>query len=188
MLTVKKDHAKPPAGGHRFPVGATFLKADTVDGVLSKMEDHRATNALPLDFPEKDLADYYLSVAPYLVKEIDGDWKKSRSQMQAEAIMSFWREHPTMLAATDAIIELRRPVCEACPLRQPFERDGESGRLYCTIARRRASLLCSDREFESKGLCSWSHLPVDLICHVKDPAATLPGLLPVPKPCWVKTL
>jgi hypothetical protein len=187
MLTVKRQHAKPPAGGHRFTDGPVTLKGEVVDDVLSKMEAHRAENALPLDFPEEDLGRYYQIIAPYLVREVDGNRIKGRSQIEAEAIMSLWRAHPKALVDASAIVELRLKQCEECPLRREFKRDEESSRLYMTTARRRAALLCSDREFATRGRCSWCELPVDLIGRLVAPGK-LPGLPPVPKICWVHEL
>jgi len=188
MLTVKRNHAKPPNGGHRFPNGEGFLRGETVDEVLEKMEAHRAENAQNFGDPEADLALYYQKIAPYLVSEVNADQQPiPRSRIAAEGIMRFWRQHPEIFMSENPRIALRVKVCEDCPYKRRFPKDEYSERPYAKRARQRAALLTSDREFQTLGWCQWSELPVDLITRVKEPAR-LEGLQPVPKSCWVKEI
>jgi hypothetical protein len=187
ILTVKRDHAKPPAGGHRYVDGSVELKGETVVEVLRKMEDYVAENALPLGHPEQTLAKYYRKIAPYLVREVPGDVVRYRTEIVAEAIMAFWRAHPEVFSGDNPLISLRQSTCEDCPFRTEFPKGKGADRPYCQKAFKRAELLCSDRDFAKRGRCSWSELPVDLICRVKKPGE-LEELPPVPKTCWVNSL
>lgn len=184
-LKVKTDHAKPPSGGHRFVDGNTHLRGETATEVLSKIETHRAENSQPLGFPGKDLAQYYLDVAPHLVTDDPHhDYAKSLGQKLAEAIMLLWRDHPPILQADHPLIKLRRKECEQCPLRTSYLHGATREGNYAERARQRAALLTSDREFERHGYCSWCELPVDLVCQVEAPTEWAVLHKP-PEHCWI---
>lgn len=186
MQTVKRNHAKPPSGGHRYTVGEIVLKGETVDEVLIKMEEHRAENALPLGDPEEDLAKYYSAVAPHLVRDKPG-FKRTRSgsYIAAEAIMRFWRAHPPMLAIDNPFIALHEATCDKCPMKRSFP-VGDEMKPYIKKARQRAAMVATDREFQKHGQCYWCKLPINLICRVAKPGEW-DGLQDPPKPCWVQS-
>lgn len=188
MLTVKHNHAKPPNGGHRFPNGDEFHRGDTVEEVLEKMEAHRAENALPLGNPEQDLAKYYQSIAPYLVRdEPDKEFVAPRSQIAAESMMTLWREHPDLYLQTNARIALREKTCDECPMKRRYPKDGNSEKFYQRRAKQRASLLTGKREIEKEGWCHWCKLPIPLAVLIREPQKW-ERLQSPPKSCWVKEI
>lgn len=184
MLTVRRSHAKPPSGGHRFPIGEAFVRGETVEEVLTKIEEHRAENSLPLGNPEEDLGTYYRSIAPHLVRgDADASPRPTNAvQIVAEAIMKFWKDHPVIIPIDSPYLQMRRVVCEGCPMMQPFPTGAEG--YYAKKAIQRASLLTQDREFQKHGYCGWSRLPVALIVRMGKPG-DLERLQDRPKVCWV---
>ena len=185
MLEVKRSHAKPPSGGHRFPIeGGGFLKGETPEEVLEKIEDYRAENALPLDDPETDLALYYLQIAKYLVKEVEGERAKRPSQIIAEAIMALWKSHPKVMPSDSPIPTLRAKTCDDCKMRWEFPADLGNSRPYVKKAIQRARMLTGDREFTSGRYCNACKLPLDLINRISEPEL----LQSAPKSCWVTSI
>lgn len=185
MFEVKRSHAKPPSGGHRFPVeSGGFLKGETVEEVLVKIEAHRAENALPLDDPETDLALYYLKIAKYLVKVVEGERFKFPSQVIAEAIMALWRAHPKGMPSDSPIPALRAKTCASCEMRREFPSDLGSSRPYVKVAVQRAKMLTGDREFLTGHYCNACQLPLDLINRIRQPEL----LQSAPKSCWVTSI
>jgi hypothetical protein len=185
MLEVKRNHAKPPSGGHRFPAGSgSFVRGDTVEEVLEKMEVYCAENALPLNDPEEDLAYYYLKIAKYLVRVVEGERFKLPSQIIAEAIMALWKSHPKGMPSDSPIPALRAKTCESCEMRREFPSDLGSSRPYVKTATRRAKMLTGDRNFLSGHFCNACKLPLDLINRVKAPEL----LQSAPKSCWITSI
>lgn len=187
MLEVKRGHAKPPKDGHRFPIyPGGFLKGDTVEEVLEKMEDYRAENAFPLDDPETDLAYFYLKNAKYLVRVVEGERFKLPSLIIAEAIMALWREHPKVMPADSLIPGIRSKTCASCPMRRefPYGRDLGSSRPYVKKAHQRARMLAGDREVAEGDYCHICKIPLDLINRVEAPEL----LQSAPKSCWVSEI
>lgn len=182
---IKRNHAKPPAGGHRFVKDNVTLTGETVDEVLEKIQVHRAVNSLPLGDPEQELCAYYKDIAPYLVRESEAESvPRSPAIIQAEAINRVWRER-RKTSRLPAIIELRRETCERCPLRGSFHAE-ESDNRYIQEAHRRAQLLTDSLGYKAAGLCGWSNLPVAIITKLEQPDQ-LPGLPDVPEVCWVRS-
>jgi hypothetical protein len=156
--------------------------------VLEKMEAHRAENALPLGNPEEDLARYYQMIAPYLVREEPGvEFKTPRSQVAAESIMTFWREHPELYLQNNARIALREQTCEECPMKRRYPKDGASGKFYQKKAKQRASLLTAKRDIEGESWCHWCQLPIPLVVLLRNPEKW-ERLQSPPKSCWVNEI
>lgn len=186
-LGVKRNHAKAPAGGHRFPIGSMFLRAPTVEEILAKIEVFRAENAEPLGFPESDLAEYYRGIAPHLVREEEGKWSKSIKQEWAERIMAFWKNHPPLIKSIDPLVSKRITFCDRCPQMVPMFVINSQDGPYVKEANRRAQLLSESRAYADYGFCVWSLLPVTFIVRTAKPEE-LPGLPDAPKVCWVNAL
>lgn len=178
MLSIRRDHARPPVGGHRWEKDGVRITGNSPDDVIERMVAYRSENGLPLDFPEHELGEYYQKIAPWLVRDDDFGFLKPIEQQVAENCMAQISAHPTLLPLFSPEVETRQKSCKTCAFCSteiiPHSR-------YEMAAERKLDTLLGERGSWAFGVCAAHLLPVRLICRTQTPQ-----LRDTPDCCWVK--
>jgi hypothetical protein len=177
MLTIKRNHAKPPPGGHRFESGKIKIAGSDPDDVIERMIDYRAENGLPLGWPEHELAQFYKKIAPWLVRDTATIVGKEPSQETAEKSMVAITSVPALLSAFSPDVKTRNDACAKCAF---CSKEIIPDSRYEKASERKLDALLGERGSWAFGVCSFALLPVRFICR-----STIP-LQSMPECCWMK--
>lgn len=169
MLVVRKDHVRRPPGGHRFPEGFIWLRAESVNELEEKLVAFRANNSRPLGLPADEIAAYYQTIAPFMVRERPErtDAADEREQL-AVRTMQMAAATPGLFAPAAPEVESRVEACAGCPFKAAWP-DGEASP-YVQAADRRTAVLTQRTTPQDAGFCLHHGWALALAQRLTEPA------------------
>lgn len=184
-LEIVRGHPKPPKGNHHFPCHGLTFRARDVDELILAITTYRMNNSLPLGHPEAEIADYYVGISPWLVRESNAQPVASNGlrQIVAEHTMAMWYGKYERLPAHSPITDERSAVCVACEYSDHHFSDPETS--YWNDATTKAALMTGDMDCVKKGFCLHHRWLLALACRLVTPEKL--ASLPSPDCCWCKT-
>lgn len=184
-LEIVRGHPKPPHGNHHFPCHGLTFRAKDVDELILALTTYRMNNSLPLGHPEQEIADYYATISPWLVRESSVQPVASNGvrQIVAEHTMAIWYGKYERLQSHSPIVEERSAVCAACPYAETALNDPQTS--YWNDAATKAALMTGDMDVAKKGWCTHHKWLISLACRLVTPEKV--ATKPVPDCCWCQS-
>ena len=174
-MKLVKFHQRSPIGGHHFlESDGTLIRAQTKDDLLVEVRAHRIRNGLHVGSPDKDIALFYLGVAPHWVEE--GEPKYPADPLEVAALdwtNNLWGTRPAPMLRQDAL--KRSGVCKVCSLMKEVSESPEGVEL-----RRRAAMI-SGGMVPPLGICTHHKWACSVACAIKEPDGNGPV-----EGCWAE--
>jgi hypothetical protein len=182
-LEIVRGHPKVPVGGWSFRAHNQSFRGKDVDEVIAALTAYRTQNSLPLGNPEAEIADYYASISPWLVREAGSQPVVSNGLRQsvAEHTMATWYGKYERLPGHSPIVAERLAICQECPYAVKSFDDPETS--YWNDAATKASLMTGDMAVTIKGWCRHHKFLLGLATRLVTPQKV--ATMPAPAGCWL---
>ncbi len=185
---VNKKQKREPAGGHHFVIDGTTIKGETFDEVVTKVNEYRRNNNLPVGDTKRDITLFYAKNWPYMVIRSEVEYEPKIFEegyiKWRDWVYKTWSNPPAKFI-TKKEAEDRWDVCKTCPFNKPknFSASPELSEIN-----RRTFLMSRGLEAPSfLGYCALHSADLPTLVYADNPATLLFEKDNEPlENCWVK--